>query len=112
MKLSNELNLYLQKMTALHLRPIAQAKDGDTDSALRRLMVAAGEDIHELMTLCRADITTKNPKLVKRYIGNFERVEERMKDVKEIDKMKEFQSPVKGKEIMKIFELKPGKDVG
>ena len=112
MKLSNELNSYLQKMTALHLRPIALAKDGVTDSALRRLMVAAGEDIHELMTLCRADITTKNPKLVKRYIGNFERVEERMKDVKEIDKMKEFQSPVKGKEIMKIFELKPGKEVG
>jgi hypothetical protein len=112
MKLSNELNTYLQKMTALHLRPIALAKDGVTDSAIRRLMIAAGEDIHELMTLCRADITTKNPRLVKNYMGNFERVEERMQNVKELDEMIDFQSPVRGDEIMKIFGIEPGKKVG
>ena len=112
MKLSNELNTYLQKMTALHLRPIALAKDGVTDSAVRRLMVAAGEEIHELMTLCRADITTKNPRLVKKYMGNFERVEERMQNVKELDEMVAFQSPVRGKEIMEIFGIEPGKKVG
>jgi hypothetical protein len=112
MKLSNELNTYLQKMTALHLRPISLAKDGVTDSAVRRLMVAAGEDIHELMILCRADITTKNPRLVKKYMGNFERVEERMQNMKELDEMVTFQSPIRGNEIMKIFGIQPGKKVG
>jgi tRNA nucleotidyltransferase/poly(A) polymerase len=112
MKLSNDLNMFLQKLTALHLRPIALAKYGVTDSAIRRLMVDAGDDIQELMTLCRADITTKNPKLVKRYLGNFGRVEERMKNVQELDEMRAFQSPVRGKEIMEWFGLKPGKKVG
>ena len=112
MKLPNELNTYLQKMTALHLRPIAIAKEKVTDSAVRRLMVAAGEDIHELMLLCRADITTKNPRLVKKYMGNFERVEERMQNVKELDEMTAFQSPVRGKEIMLMFGIKPGEKVG
>ena len=112
MKLSNELNTYLQKMTALHLRPIALAKDGVTDSAIRRLMVLAGKEIHELMTLCRADITTKKPGLVKKYMGNFERVEERMKNVKELDEMLAFQSPIRGDEIMVIFGITPGKKVG
>jgi len=112
MKLSNDLSAYLQKLTALHLRPISLAKEGVTDSAVRRLMVAAGEDIHELMTLCRADITTKNPKLVKKYMRNFERVEKRMENVQELDEMKSFQSPVRGDEIMKIFGITPGEKVG
>lgn len=112
MKLSNDLSVYLQKLTALHLRPISLAKEGVTDSAVRRLMVAAGEDIHELMTLCRADITTKNPKLVKKYMRNFERVEKRMENVQELDEMKSFQSPVRGDEIMKIFGITPGEKVG
>tara|TARA_Y100000588_G_scaffold393231_2_gene508332 strand:- start:162918 stop:164333 length:1416 start_codon:yes stop_codon:yes gene_type:complete len=112
MKLSNDLSAYLQKLTALHLRPISLAKEGVTDSAVRRLMVAAGEDIHELMTLCRADITTKNPKLVKKYMRNFERVEKRMENVQELDEMKSFQSPVRGDEIMKIFGITPGVKVG
>ena len=112
MKLSNELRDYLCKLIKLHLRPIALAKKGVTDSAVRRVMVAAGEDIDDLMILCRADITTKNPKKVKRYLNNFERVEEMVQNVKLRDEMKAFQSPVRGAEIMEIFNLKPGRDVG
>ena len=112
MKLSNELRDYLCKLIKLHLRPIALAKKGVTDSAVRRVMVAAGEDIDDLMILCRADITTKNPKKVKRYLNNFERVEEMVQNVKLRDEMKAFQSPIRGAEIMEIFNLKPGRDVG
>ncbi len=112
MKLSNELRDYLQKMTRLHLRPIALAKDGVTDSAVRRLMVAAGEEIDDLLILCRADITTKNPRLVKKYMGNFERVEAHMEDVQERDAMKAFQSPVRGNEIMEICGLTEGRKIG
>ena len=81
MKLSNDLKDYLKKLTLLHLRPIALVKNIVTDSAVRRLMVAAGEDLEDLMILCRADITTKNPKRVKRYLKNFEKVEEKMANV-------------------------------
>ncbi len=112
MKLSNNLSDYLQKMTRLHLRPIALAKEGVTDSAVRRLMVAAGDDIDDLMKLCRADITTKNPHLVKKYIGNFERVEAHMANVQERDAMRAFQSPVRGDEIMEICGLSEGIKVG
>jgi putative nucleotidyltransferase with HDIG domain len=112
MKLSNHLKDYLQKLTRLHLRPIALAQKNVTDSAVRRLMVAAGEEIDDLMKLCRADITSQNPKLVEKYMGNFERVEERMRNVQERDAMKAFQSPVRGEEIMKICDLKEGKVVG
>ena len=112
LKLSNQLRDYLIKLTLLHLRPIALAKEGVTDSAVRRLMVAAGEEIDDLMTLCRADITSKNPNRVKRYMGNFERVEKFMQDVVERDNMRAFQSPVRGDEIMMICELQEGKTVG
>lgn len=112
LKLSNQLRDYLVKLTLLHLRPIALAKEGVTDSAVRRVMVAAGEEIDDLMTLCRADITSKNPNRVKRYMGNFERVEKFMQDVVERDNMRAFQSPVRGDEIMKICELKEGEMVG
>ena len=112
MKLSNELRDYLMLLTKLHLRPIALAKKEITDSAIRRVMVEAGEEIDDLMTLCRADITTKNPNKVKRYMGNFEKVEKLMQDVKLRDEMRAFQSPVKGEEIMEILKLKPGKKVG
>ena len=112
MKLSNELRDYLCKLIKLHLRPIALAKKGVTDSAVRRVMVSAGEDIDDLMILCRADITTKNPKKVKRYLNNFERVEQMVQNVKLRDEMKAFQSPVRGAEIMEIFNLKPGREVG
>ena len=112
MKLSNDLRDYLIKMTMLHLRPIALAKKEVTDSAVRRLMVAAGEETDDLLTLCRADITSKNPERVKRYMGNFERVEKFMQDVVERDKLKAFQSPVRGDEIMKICGLTEGITVG
>ena len=100
MKLSNDLKDYLKKLTLLHLRPIALVKNIVTDSAVRRLMVAAGEDLEDLMLLCRADITTKNPKRVKRYLKNFEKVEEKMANVNKRDEMVAFQSPVRGDEIM------------
>ena len=112
MKLSNNLGEYLKKMTLLHLRPIALAKKDVTDSAVRRLMVAAGDDIDDLMILCRADITTKNPNKVNKYMKNFERVDSLMKDVKERDLFSEFQSPVRGEEIMKLCDLKEGKKIG
>ncbi|SUZ54980.1 uncharacterized protein METZ01_LOCUS7834 [marine metagenome] len=112
MKLSNNLGEFLKKMTLLHLRPIALAKKGVTDSAVRRLMVAAGDDIDDLMILCRADITTKNPNKVNKYMKNFERVDSLMKDVKERDLFSQFQSPVRGKEIMEICNLKEGKKIG
>ena len=112
MKISNALKDYLKKLTRLHLRPIALAKKDISDSAIRRLMVAAGDDVNDLLTLCRADITTKNQNKIKKYLANFEKVEAKMTDVNEKDKMKAFQSPVRGAEIMKIFNLKPGKKIG
>ncbi len=112
MKLSNKTLEYLQKLTMLHLRPIALAKDGITDSAVRRVMVVAAEDLDDLLILCRADITSKNPMLVKKYMGNFDRVEELMQNVEERDAFMAFQSPIKGVEIMKELELSPGKLVG
>ena len=112
MKLSNDLTNYLCKLIKLHLRPISLAKHGVTDSAIRRLMVEAGDDIDDLMILCRADITTKNKKKVNKYLGNFMKVEELVKDVKLRDELRAFQSPVRGKEIMERFNLDPGKDVG
>ena len=112
MKFSNSTRDYITKLTALHLRPISLAKKDVTDSAIRRLIVDAGEEIDDLMKLCRADITTKNPKNITKYLGNFDRVEKRMNEVIEIDKLKAFQSPVRGDEIMKMFDLDPGKEVG
>ncbi len=112
MKFSNSTRDYIAKLTALHLRPISLAKKDVTDSAIRRLIVDAGEEIDDLMKLCRADITTKNPKNITKYLGNFDRVEKRMNEVIEIDKLKAFQSPVRGDEIMKMFDLGPGKEVG
>jgi len=112
MKFSNSTRDYIAKLTALHLRPISLAKKDVTDSAIRRLIVDAGEEIDDLMKLCRADITTKNPKNITKYLGNFDRVEKRINEVIEIDELKAFQSPVRGDEIMKIFNLDPGKEVG
>jgi putative nucleotidyltransferase with HDIG domain len=112
MKFSNKTRDYITKLTALHLRPISLAKKEVTDSAIRRLIVDAEEDAQDLMLLCRADITTKNPNNVKKYLSNFDRVEQRMQDVIESDELRAFQSPVRGHEIMEIFDLPAGKKVG
>jgi poly(A) polymerase len=103
---------YTEKLIRLHLRPIALAKEEVTDAAIRRLIVSAGEDLEDLITLCRADITSKNPLKVEKYLGNYERVMQKVRDVKERDKLREFQSPVRGEEIMQICNLKPSKKVG
>ena len=112
LKLPVKLMEFAMKLTRLHLRPISLAQEGVTDSALRRLIVDAGEDIDDLITLCRADITSANPARVNEYMGNFDRVVRNIKDVLERDKMRAFQSPVRGDEIMKYCGLKSGKRVG
>ena len=112
LKLPNELRDYLKKLTLLHLRPIAIVNSEVTDSAIRRVIVAAGDELDDLMTLCRADITTRNPNRVKKYLQNFEIVESKMSNVEERDALRAFQSPVRGKEIMESCGLSEGKEVG
>ena len=103
---------YVEKMVRLHLRPIALAKEEVTDSAIRRLIVDAGDDLDDLIALCRADITSKDPNRVTKYLDNYERVMQKVFDVKEKDKLRAFQSPVRGDEIMKICNIPPSKKVG
>ena len=112
LKLPNELRDYLKKLTLLHLRPIAIVNNEVSDSAIRRVIVAAGDELDDLMTLCRADITTRNPNRVKKYLQNFEIVESKMSNVEERDALRAFQSPVRGKEIMESCGLSEGKEVG
>lgn len=103
---------YVQKMVKLSSRPIALITDDASDSALRRLLFDAGEDLEDLFTLCKADITTKNSKKQDRFKKNFEYVAVKIKEVEEKDQVRNFQPPITGEEIMQMFGLKPGKEIG
>lgn len=103
---------YVRKLVELHHRPVALVDENVTDSAVRRLLFEAGDDVDDLMLLVRADITSKNPERVYRYLGHFDRVEEKMHVVEEKDRIRNFQPPIDGNEIMELLDLEPGPAIG